>query len=325
MNKNIEDIRGMNKFLAVLQQIRRNGITFLLLTNKSFRLFRRLGVHVTPVHFYSPIPDLRELEQHPYILERESALPGIRMNDAAQLDFMQEVIARYKSECDFPSHPTGQPGEYYSLSGYFDYGSAVAMHSLIRHLQPKKIIEVGAGYSTRVIANAVHLNTPAEYPAEIVAIDPYPNEERFAGMPAEVQLLARKVEDVEVAFLTRLQANDILSIDSSHAIRTGGNVTFLYLEVLPRLAPGVFVHIHDIFLPYEYPKHFFERRHFWNEQYLLQAFLIGNADFDVVWGQKYAEMRFSETYGKVFGNRAYETPGTSSYSFWIRRANPYHN
>jgi hypothetical protein len=291
----------------------------LLLTNKAFRTFRWFGLHVTPVHYYSPVPDLRELEGRPQIWERASELPGIRMNDSCQLQLMEEVFARYRRECDFPSEATGCPHEYYTRNSFFGYVSACAMHGMIRHLRPSRILEIGAGHSTRVIARAVRLNEAEGSPAEVIAVDPYPAETLRAGVPGLSRVIASTVQSVDLDLLASPAANDIVSIDTSHAVRTGGDVVFLYLELLPRLKPGVFVHIHDIFLPWEYPKHWLQKRHFWNEQYLLQAFLIGNTGFEVVWGQRYAERRFPETFARAFGNRLDEGENFDSCSFWIRR------
>ena len=97
-------------------------------------------------------------------------------------------------------------------------------------------------------------------------------------------------------------------------------MNFLYLEVLPRLAPGVIVHIHDIFLPWEYPRQWMQRRVYWNEQYLLHAFLVCNQAFEVLWGQKYVEWKFPDAYAKTFNGRVGEEENYNSYSFWLRRS-----
>jgi hypothetical protein len=248
----------------------------ILLTNKSFRLFRSFGVHLVPVNYYSPIPDLRDLLTRPSIWEQPSDLPGVDLNKAGQLSLMEHVLAAFQYECDYRRQQGDDPSEFYTQNDYFGYVSAVAMHSMVRHFRPKRIIEVGAGFSTRVISRAVSMNAEAGAPAELVVIDPYIDRILPDELPAPYESIASKVEDVPLERFTSLREGDLLSIDSSHAVRIGGDVAFLYLEVLPRLAPGVLVHIHDIFLPFNYPMQWLQRRYFWNEQYLLHAFLIHN-------------------------------------------------
>jgi len=303
--------------LALVERLRRR-INFLLLTNKSFRLFRAFGVHVTPVHYSSPIPDVRDLCDRK-IWDEPSQLPGIEMNTEAQLNLMREVFAAHQHECDFARQPGTDPLEFYTQNGYFGYVSAAAMYSIIRHFRPRRIIEVGAGHSTRVIARAVAMNGEAGS-AELVVVDPYVEQSLLQGLKGHAEFISYKVEEVNLSKLTSLQAGDLLSIDSSHAIRTGGDVVFLYLEVLPRLAPGVLVHIHDVFIPFEYPEVWLQRRFFWNEQYLLHAFLLHNDAYEVLWAQRYVESLFPEIYARTFGGRTDQEENYHSYSFWLRRA-----
>jgi hypothetical protein len=163
------------------------------------------------------------------------------------------------------------------------------------------------------------MNAESGAPAELVVIDPYLDRILPEELPAIHESIPSQVEDVPLERFTSLQEGDLLSIDSSHAVRIGGDVVFLYLEVLPRLAPGVLVHIHDIFLPFDYPVQWLQRRYFWNEQYLLHAFLVNNHAYEVLWAQKYAESVFPEVYARVFGGRTGETENYDSYSCWLRR------
>jgi hypothetical protein len=241
------------------------------------------------------------------------------MNDGSQLKLMRKVFPMYKAECQYPSSSTDRPYDYHTDNVYFGRDSATVMHSLIRHYRPQRVIEVGAGNSSYVIANACRLNASEGAPVEFTAIDPYPTAPLRAGVPGVTRLISKPIQDVDLELLTSLKANDIFSIDTSHAVRTGGDVNFLYLEVLPRLAPGVLVHIHDIFFPEEYPKEWLERRIYWTEQYLLQAFLAFNGSFEVLWGQRYMELRHGSEYKSVFAPQPGDPVDHGSYSFWIRR------
>jgi len=303
----------------LLDQLRRNKLAFFLLTNKSFRFFRRLGVFVTPVHYYTPIPDIREIDAIAGFWDRSSDLPGIAMRADEQRRVTEEILLRYREETDFPDQPTDCPHQYYATNGYFDYVSAVAMHSFIRYQRPTRVVEVGAGNSTYVIANAMCLNRKDGAPGEVTAIDPCPNPILRGGIPGLDHLITKPVQAVGLAPFTALREGDILSIDTSHTVKTGSDVNFLYLEVLPRLAPGVLIHIHDIFLPLDYPENWLQRRIFWNEQYLLQAFLMFNQEFDVVWGQRYVERVFPQLYTAIVAGRAEPASNQQSFSFWLRR------
>lgn len=297
----------------------RHWIAFLLLTNKSFRFFRWFGVHVTPVHFYSPIPDIRELDQRPQLWQIPSAMPSVEMQQKAHLEFMTAVIGRYIHECSFSIQATKVPYEYFIRNGYFGYVSAAAMHTIVRHYRPRRIVDVGAGFTTRVLAQAARMNAEDGFPPELIAIDPFPSSILRNGFPGLTHFLEKAIQDVDISIFTSLEADDILSIDTTHAVRTGGDVPYLYLELLPRLKPGVVVHIHDIFLPFEYPREWIARRLFWNEQYLLHAFLIYNTTFKPLWGQKYAEMVCQEEYARLFERGLSFEDNFNSYSFWLKR------
>ena len=141
----------------------------------------------------------------------------------------------------------------------------------------------------------------------------------FPGLAGQVK---RKVEDLDYDFFDQLGKNDILFIDSSHVLRTGNDVQYLYLEILPRLKEGVIVHIHDIFLPYEYPQQWVvENRVFWSEQYLLQAFLTLNPCFEVLFGNYFMTQNYAEEMGAVFSHPPGYRQRNVPDSFWIRRLN----
>ena len=169
-----------------------------------------------------------------------------------------------------------------------------------------------------ITAAACVLNTHEGYPVDLTAIEPYPSDILRNGFPGLNQLLVKPVQQIDRDVFSSLQANDILFIDSSHVTKVGSDVNYLFLEILPRLQPGVFVHIHDIFLPLEYPqKWILEECRFWNEQYLLQAFLACNTAFEIVWAGSYMRLkhniRLQHSFARFDPNTVW--PG----SFWIRR------
>lgn len=275
-----------------------------------FPLWERHGFHLTRNHFYSPIPDLGALPER--LWTEESQLPGVAINEREQLALLRNVFPRFAAEYStLPLEPTADPREFYLHNSQFGWIDALALYCLIRHYQPRTIVEVGSGFSTRLSARALAANGSGQ----LIAIEPYPDA-HLAALPGVTTLLATPVQEVELAVFTALTANDIVFIDSTHVARTGGDVPFLYLEVLPRLQPGVLVHIHDIFLPSEYPRAWLTDHHlFWNEQYLLHAFLLFNDAFEVLFASNFLGLRHPAEVRRTFPT----SPTTTGGSFWLRR------
>jgi hypothetical protein len=189
---------------------------------------------------------------------------------------------------------------------------------MVRHSKPKRIVEVGSGFSTYITAAALLANAAEGHPAEFLAIDPSPNDVLRQGIPGLTGLRSERVESLPPGFADDLVENDILFIDSSHVVRIDSDVRFLLLEVLPRLKPGVLVHFHDIFLPADYPREWVvNEQRFWSEQYLLHALLLYSRAFEVVWAASYMHMAHPEALQQVFP--AYDRASTWPGSFWIRR------
>lgn len=283
----------------------------------AFRIFERFGLHVTPVHFYEPIPDTRNLD--PILWSRKSALVGIDMREDEQLRLLETFSAAYRDEYErFPRESTDNPYEYYTENKSFIPTDGEILYCMIRHFKPRRVYEVGSGNSTCAAALAVRTNIEEGSPCEFTAFEPYPNEIVRKGIPGVSRLIESKIEKVDMSEFEKLQENDILFIDSSHVVRIGNDVQFLYLEVLPRLRKGVIVHIHDIFMPDEYPREWILRDHlFWNEQYLLTAFLTLNRSYEVLWAAMFMHTNHPDSLERCFPayNRAQKRP----CSFWIRR------
>lgn len=210
--------------------------------------------------------------------------------------------------------------QFYVRNGAFGLVSAIVLHAIVRHFRPHTIIEVGSGMSTLVSARAAAMNQRDGYPVAVIAIEPNPSPVLQRGVPGVTELVRKPVQDIGADYFKRLAENDILFIDSSHVVRTGSDVNFLYLEVLPRLARGVLVHVHDIFFPAEYPKDWIvHSRRFWSEQYLLQAFLAHNNAWEVLWSESYMRAKHPSELEAVFPGRLGFDDNFNSSSFWMRR------
>ena len=287
-----------------------------------FQTWEQHGWHLTANHFYSVVPDTRELADA--LWQRESELPGIDMRDEHQLAFLEDAVARFGDElAALPRRQADADGGYFVDNGAFESVDAEVLYSMIRGSKPKRVLEIGSGWSTLLSMRALEANRAdgADQAARLTAIEPYPYpfvRDAVAARPDYAEMLDEQVQGLPLDMFCSLGEGDILFIDSSHVLRIGSDVQYEFLEILPRLRPGVLVHVHDIFLPGEYPRDWVlgPEHRFWNEQYLLQAYLIGNARTEVVWGSSWMHRRHPEALEKAFGSydRGTRFPG----SFWFR-------
>jgi hypothetical protein len=278
---------------------------------KRFRELEERGFHVTSPHYYSPIPTVTQLRDA--VWESPSELVGIDLNVEYQLALLRDVFPRYRAEYDaLPTAPSDDPCGFHLNNGVFDGTDAMVMYCMVRHLSPHLFVEIGSGWSSRLAAQAALRNGSTE----LVCIDPSADATLSVGLPGLAEVIFDRVEIVGLAPFERLDHGDMLSIDSSHVVRIDSDVRFLYLEVLPRLKPGVIVHIHDIFLPFEYPKHLVVNEgRFWNEQYFLQAFLAFNDTYEVLLANNFLEHQRSGELKHTFPR----SPWWGGGSFWMRR------
>ncbi len=283
-----------------------------------FRTWESRGYHVTPNHFYQPIPDTRELSDA--LWATPSALPGIDVDEQGQIDLLAQFVAAFKAEYEaLPRSKAAAPHLYYLNNASFESVDAEILYCMIRHFKPRRVWEIGSGFSTLLAAQAIEENRRLDGSrCELVAFEPYPNPTLKTGFPGLSRLVASRIQDVPLPEFAKLEQNDFLFIDSSHVLKIGSDVQYEYLEVLPRLAEGVIVHCHDIFLPAEYPRDWVVNDHrFWNEQYLLQAFLAFNRAFQVLWAGSFMHLRHPDKLEAAFSS--YVRDRTKPGSFWMRK------
>jgi predicted O-methyltransferase YrrM len=243
-----------------------------------FLLFDRVGVHVLPKHFYTPVADYSWLRRHRDVWESPWDMAGVDWDLDKQFAWLNDVcadhigeVAGLKSYKDLQTAGLGY--------GYGPIESQV-LHCFIRKYAPRRIIEVGSGVSTACMLEAVRKNErDGRSGSDIVCIEPYPKKQltNVAG----VTHIESMVQTVDRAVFETLEAGDLLFIDSSHSVKTGSDVSVLFLQVLPKLRPGVHVHIHDINLPYLYVRSALDTVFGWQETALLAALLVGNSHLRV--------------------------------------------
>jgi predicted O-methyltransferase YrrM len=284
-----------------------------------FEAWERSGWHLTKADFLSPIPIVAELPES--VFTTESELPGIDMRDEAQVAFLREVAQRFSEEYDaLPrTSPDGTNTRYFLNNSAFETVDAEIYYSMLRLHQPRKIIEIGSGWSTLLSFEALRRNAAEGHPAKITAIEPYPYDylrEAVKANPDLVELWETPLQKVPLDTFQQLDEGDFLFIDSSHVLKIGSDVQYEFLEILPRLPSGVIVHVHDIFLPVEYPRQWVVDEHrFWNEQYLLQAYLVDNARVEVLWGGAWMHVKHPDELRKAIAS--YTAAGPPG-SFWFR-------
>lgn len=288
----------------------------LIYSQRLFLLLQRLGIHLTPVHFYQPIPDTRKLPES--LWQTDSELAGISIDPEAQLDRLEAFASSYRSEYEqFPKEQTSNTRFFHDQDAFKSVDAEI-LYCMVRYFKPTRFVEVGCGMTTLITLEALKKNKDdTGNECEFIAIEPYPKN-FLRQLPEISKFIKQPVQDVAVSEFERLGPDDILFIDSTHVLRIGSDVQYLFLEVLPRLKPGVIVHIHDIFLPQEYPRQWvMENRRFWNEQYLLQAFLACNDCFEILWAGNYMYQNYSQEIESAFPASCEEErlPG----SFWIKR------
>jgi predicted O-methyltransferase YrrM len=250
---------------------------------RDLKFARQRGVLnvVPPGHYHSPIPSIDEVPDS--LFTSGADLPGIDFRVDEQLALARQ-LATYLPDMPFAEHSVD--GLRYRLSNpFFSHRDGMVYHLLLRHWRPARIIEVGSGFST-----ALALDTAERFPDVsplITAIDPNPERLKSLVRPTDrLEIIEARVQDVDTALFDTLGPGDILFIDSSHVAKVGSDVNKLFLEVLPRLAKGVRVHVHDMFYP-DYPRAFVHGGMHWNEAYLVRALLIGNANLRVIWWNGY--------------------------------------
>jgi predicted O-methyltransferase YrrM len=282
-------------------------------------LWQPRGFHVTPVHFNEPIPDTRELSDE--IWANHHLGVGLDFNDSGQQELLTAFCARYRKEWEAFPNKTDGPQTFFYDQGAFRSVDAEILYAMIRHFKPRRVVEIGSGMSTLLSAAAIRQNRALDQvDCTLICVEPHPPQylrNGISGIP-QFSLLAVPVQSVSLAVFESLEANDVLFIDSSHVLKIGSDVQFEYLQVLPRLKPGVVVHVHDIFLPAEYQRRWIKEEHlFWNEQYLLHAFLQFNSAFKVLWAGSYMHLKYPDLLTTAFKSydREKEWPG----SFWMQR------
>jgi hypothetical protein len=302
--------------------------TFSMLGGKRlfFTMINRAGFDVVPKHYYSPVPDCTWLEKNRLLWIGRSSLTGIPWDLAAQLAWLKGVCEPYYGE-------VAGLKSYYSFigsgPGYGEIESQI-LHCFVRRYAPANIIEIGSGVSTICMIEAAGLNQrDGKRVSRITCVEPFPSDKLRSRK--EIELIPKFCQQVPLSLFDRLSAGDLLFIDSTHAVKVGSDVLRIYLEIVPYLPPGIFLHVHDIYLPYAYPREVFSTRYWWQETAMLMALLINNPKLAVLTCLSALHYDYPEQLQKLLTDYrpapndeglavSPSTPGHFPSSTWLRTA-----
>lgn len=242
-----------------------------------------------PGHYYSPLVEAGE-----YFAQQKkpASLPSyepkeIEFNKEKQTSLLHGFVPFY-NEMPFGEKP--EHGLRFGFDNvFFTYADAIGMYCMMRNMRPARIIEIGSGFSSALLLDTNERFFDGQIDISFIEPDP---ERLKANLKAneQVTIIEKKIQEVDLAFFDKLEAGDFLLIDTSHVSKSGSDVNHIYFNILPHLKLGVFVHIHDIFFPFEYPeKWVVEERRGWNEVFLLRAFLAYNSAFRMVFFNDYIQ------------------------------------
>lgn len=276
----------------------------------TYKLWDALGVTPIRFHYYEPIPRCDRLPPRAW---QRDPMVGVDLNVEGQLALLNTL--NYGEELlAIPLEHSANGVRFHYRNTLFGPGDAEAYYSIIRRFRPRRILEIGGGYSTLIARLAVAKNARD---VEHICVEPY--EQPWLENIGLSQVIRSRVEDLPLDLFAGLRRDDILFIDSSHVLRSGGDVWFEYLHILPLLRPGVLVHAHDIFLPYPYPESWLTvHRRYWTEQYLLQAVLQSNPSLEIVLAMHFLSKDHPQELARAFPVYAMHG-GCNPGSFWVQR------
>lgn len=247
-----------------------------------------------PGHFYSPIPDKKDitLEKYNKVIKSSFKLKAVDLNEKYQLELIKIFSKFYPPP--FKDKKINK-FRYYYQNPNFSYGDAISLYSIIRFFKPKKIIEIGSGFSSCVILDTNEFFFKEKIKIEF--IEPFPdlffslikNKDKLKN-----KIIVKKLQEINPNYFKTLKENDILFIDGTHVSKFNSDVNYIFFKILPILNKGVIIHFHDIFYPFEYPLSWLEQGIYWNEIYLLNAFLQYNNSFKIIFFNNYLYYKYKK-------------------------------
>ena len=277
-------------------------------TQPDFKSFcQDLGYNLTVANFYSSIPMMTDLDAHYAANDNKPLYNHESVFNKKTMEAFLNRLMKYEPEFKPPQNPTDIETEYFSKNEMFSHSDAMAYYAIIRHFKPQKIFEIGCGYSTLVANCAVTKNKSGR----IIANEPYPRG--FLHQLPDVKLTAQTAQKITAKHInSQLNDGDILFVDTTHTVKEGSDVIHIICDLLPNITKTTYVHFHDIFLPFVYPKGWIYEGRNWEEQYLLYAYLLNNKQSKVLYSSAYNAHYFK----KAMKGFTVDNPGGGS--LWLK-------
>ena len=272
-------------------------------------------VKYPPGHFHSPLLDIQSLGPN----ETNMPFDGpewwehVELRANEQRSYYEQLLEEFPI-LPFPKQKA-QGYRYFTDNSWFVLSDAFTLSGIIRKEKPRRVVEVGSGFSSAVMLDTF---SQTHESVEVTFIEPFPERLQSLIRPHDksaTKILVKQVQEVSLSVFDQLEAQDVLFIDSSHVAKIGGDVTFILLRILPRLKRGVLVHFHDVFFPFSYPIDWIHEGRAWNESIFLRAFLVRNQEFQVVAFNSFAGYSFPEAFRERLPAFLSNTGG----SMWLRK------
>ena len=273
------------------------------------------SLFVAPGHFYSPIVNVDEVSESFGCLSNLSELPGIDISREAQITVWRKLLP-YLKDIPFPEEKS-EGFRYFFNNPAFSYGDGSILYAMLRYYRPKRLVEVGSGYSSACALDTIDRYLGEE--VDVTFVEPYPDlllRLLGAGTERRFQIHASTVQKADMAIFECLNKGDFLFIDSTHIMKTGSDVCHELFNILPALQSGVIIHFHDIFWPFEYGRQWvLDENRSWNELYGLRAFLMYNDVFEVIFFNDF----FVNNYRPIIQADYPRMLKNSGGSIWLRK------
>ena len=272
-----------------------------IFASKTFLFFEKyLSLHLTPAHFYSPIPTLSQLDDRVYA--KIFSANGVNIDSHQCLEYISSIAEKYLAEY------TPQQGFGLSLVDSF------VLYASIRHFRFPFVVEIGAGDTTHIILKALDMNSKEGFPSKLCSIEPFPRDDIINIKNSNFDLVISRFEDTDASLFSEA---DFIFIDSSHVSKLNSDVNCQILELLPMVKKQAVIHWHDIVFPRNYWRDWAHNgNQFWNESYLLHAFMLFNDSFSVLWPSQYMQTHYPSILKKIF---PFYLDTHRLTSFWIQR------
>lgn len=282
----------MNSLLRPSKKLVRSFIDEMPYIRKLRRQIENQGKYRAG-HYYSPIPNREEiLEKHKHRNTEDIKLPDISLNKEKIFSLLNFYV-KYYGDLPFPEKKSPDCRYYYNNT-YFGYSDAIYLYCFLRKHSPKKIIEIGSGFSSAVMLDTIDKFFSSK--PELTFIEPNPDRLKTLLRDEDeinTRIINNKLQEIPTKLFSSLEAGDLIFIDSSHVVKYGNELQLLMFEILPTLPSGIFVHFHDVFYPFEYPFEWLKEGRYYNENYFLRAFLSNNNEWNIYFFNDYVASEFN--------------------------------